>query len=251
MIASRIARLLHHGDWDVSASLDQLPSHGVHSGSRDLDATGQHTRSSIAIQVRRIAGGDSERRADRLDSKTTTDRQCTDYRHLIAGSCSRKIGKNPEFLAKIVDAAASDRQVFAAVDDFEPLIQQEFEVTDNRCGRRASGIRDRAGESPWAGWRRGHSCRATVARRGERRPRSRPSRRRRADLANPGPDLLGLLAIDQHGHSVQPIRRRRAVRRRRAAAATPRPGPARPGRGAAAVARSPAARNRSAPRPAP
>jgi hypothetical protein len=28
-----------------ATSLDQLPSHGFPSGSRDLDATGQHTRS--------------------------------------------------------------------------------------------------------------------------------------------------------------------------------------------------------------
>ena len=33
------------GSGTISASLDQLPSHGVRSGSRDLDVTGQHTRS--------------------------------------------------------------------------------------------------------------------------------------------------------------------------------------------------------------
>jgi hypothetical protein len=37
------------GDWDVTfVPRFKLPSHGVLTGSRDLDATGQHTRSNFA-----------------------------------------------------------------------------------------------------------------------------------------------------------------------------------------------------------
>ena len=45
LVDERIARPLHHGVWDVVASLDQSPGQGVPSGSRDLDATGPRTRS--------------------------------------------------------------------------------------------------------------------------------------------------------------------------------------------------------------
>ncbi len=42
----------------VSASLDQVPSHGDRSGSRDLDATGQHTRSFVKARFALTADGD-------------------------------------------------------------------------------------------------------------------------------------------------------------------------------------------------
>jgi hypothetical protein len=41
----RGARPLHHGVWDVLASLDQSSSQGGPSGSRDVDTTRPRTRS--------------------------------------------------------------------------------------------------------------------------------------------------------------------------------------------------------------
>ena len=173
-VASRKRRLLRHGGlgrFDVPRSSYRVMGsvQAPETSMRPGNAPGLSHRESDRVGS---TAGDNEATADPRGIETRLSAWYATI-DILSRVCVRAKSEKIRISGQADRPAAGDRQVFPAVDDLKPLIQQELEkrivVADEEPAEFGTEVR----KSGWAGWRRGRSCRAGVATRGGRRPRNR------------------------------------------------------------------------------
>jgi hypothetical protein len=107
----------------ISASLDQVPSHGVRSGSRDFDATGQHTRSfQSPARFTNATDGDGDGETEKKESRSNRHPSGSTAIDILSWIRVRAKSEKLGFSRQLPHTPAGDSHVFSLVDNVEPLI---------------------------------------------------------------------------------------------------------------------------------